>query len=418
MLFISVIITRHVISNRRRHMQMEEASTRRSQEMGTSLVLHHSTSNQISWSNWLGSSGPLSWEEVKFYWLSSLLLLLYTLLLVPHILCVNIPPLTTMATIDNSVPNNSSMSELSAVLTGTYDCIFVWCRYKFTILVPIFIITIHKEVRKKCEHMFCCCCCNNSVVHFETPRSISACVQKRTRQSVQDLNTKNRQTTRKINPHKKNKYTRISHYRTPVLFTTSEGLHLRYVDDRFGGSCYFSETDIGGRDSAGGKEECWTAEPRFLCDFCDVALIVSTPTDSVGNPNSKHSVRRGLRRPVFGEQTLAEEDIHVSDDVAGDADEFKTKENEYERLVLAIKDKTDERNIYIDNTRATRVRFAQTVSQIPLSESGVWSAPEDQVFVEKTALDRQNDSQNIALRQVKLKSEVSVPSRYSMAESS
>lgn len=321
-----------------------------------------------------------------------------------------------MATVDNSVPDNSSMSELSAVLTGAYDCVFVWCRYKFTLLVPIFIIIIHKEVRKKCEHMFCCCCCrNNSVVHFDTPRSISACVEKRTQQ---DLNTKNRQATRKINPLKRDKYTRISHYRTPVLFATSEGLHLRSVDDRFGGSYYFSETDTGGRDSAGGKEECWTVEPRFLCEFCDVALIVSTPTDSVGNPNSKHSVRRGLRRPVFGEQTLAEEDVHVSDDVAGDTGEFKRKGNEYKRLILAINDKTKDRNIYIDSTRATRVRFAQTVNEIPLSESGVWSAPEDQVFVEKSALHKQNDSQNIALRQLKLKSEVSVPNRYSMAKPS
>lgn len=419
MLFISVTITRQVISNRRRHLQLEEASTRRSQAMGTPLVLHHSTSNQTSWSNWLGSSGPPSWEEVKFYLLSSLLLLLYTLLLVPHILCVNIPPLTTMTTVDNSVPNNSSMSELSVVLTGTYDCIFVWCRYKFTFLVPIFIIINHKEVRKKCEHMFCCCCCrNNSVVHFDTPRSISACVEKRTQQSLQDLNTKNREATRKINPHKKDKYTRISHYRTPVLFATSEGLHLRSADDRFGGSYYSSETDIGGRDSAGGKEECWTVEPRFLCEFCDVALIVSTPTDTVGNPNSKHNVKRGLRRPVFGEQTLAEEDVHVSDDVAGDTDEFKRKGNKYERLLLAINDKTKDRNIYIDNTRATRVRFAQTVSEIPLSESGVWSAPEDQVFVENSAFHRQNDSQNFALRQLKSKSEVSVPSRYSVAKSS
>jgi len=415
MLFISVIITRHLISTRRRHLQLEEASTRRSQAMGTSLVLHHSTSNQTSWSNWLGSSGPLSWEEVKFYLLSSLLLVLYTVLLVPHILCVNIPPLTTMATVDNSVPSNSSMSELSAVLTGTYDCIFVWCRYKFTLLVPIFIIIIHKEVRKKCEHMFCCCCCrNNSVAHFDTPRSVSACVERRTQQH----NIKNRQATRKIIPRKKDKYTRISHYRTPVLFATSEGLHLRSVDDRFGRSYYYSETDVGGRDSAGGKEECWTVEPRFLCEFCDVALIVSTPTDLVGNPSSKHSVRRGLRRPVFGEQTLAEEDVNVSDDVVGDIDEFKRKGNEYERLLLAIKDKTKERNIYIDNTRATRVRFAQTVSEIPLSESGVWSAPEDQVCVDNSALHRQNDSQNIALRQPKLKSEVSVPSRYSMAKSS
>ena len=121
---------------------------------------------------------------------------------------------------------------------------------------------------------------------------------------------------------------------------------------------------------------------------------------------------------MFGEETLAEEDIHVSDDVAGDSGEFIRKRNEYEEVLLEINNKTKNRNIYIDNTRATRVRFAQTVSEIPLSESGVWSGPEDQVFLEKSKLHRQDESQNIALNQLKFKCKVSVPSRNSTAKSS
>jgi hypothetical protein len=414
-LFILAIISRHVVSTRRRHLQLEQASLKRSQALGTSVILQHSA----SWSNWLGGSSPLPCEEVQFYLLSSVLLLLYIVLLVPHVLCVNIPPLIATQTVeDSTVPNKSSIPELSAVLTGTYDCIFVWCRYKFTLLVPIFILILHKEVRKKCQHMFCCCCCrNNTVVPLDTPRSISARVEKRAQLPAQEFDPKNKGVTRKTNSCKKDKYTTISHYTTPVLFATSEGLHLRFVDARVESSYSFNDTDIGGRGSAGSTEECWNLEPHFSCEFCDVALIVSTPTDSVGNPHLQHSVRRESRPAVFGEQTLAEGDIEVSDNVTGDSGQLIRRGNEHEEFLLAANSKMNNRNIYT-KPKATRVRFAQTVSEIPLSESGVWSAPEDQAFVEHSALLTQDEPQNIALNELKLTRRVIVPSRHRMAKSS
>ncbi|XP_023711650.1 uncharacterized protein LOC111866695 [Cryptotermes secundus] len=405
-LIICVVITQYVTSARRRQQQLANAALQRSQGIVTSVPQIYSASYQTSWSNWLGASGPLPWEEVKFYFLSSMLLFLYVILLVPHVLCVNVPPLIAREVReDNPASNNSSMSELTAVLTGTYDCFFVWCRYAFTVLVPICVLIIHKEVRKKSEHMFCCCCRNNAVVRLDNPRSISASVEIRTQKSAKELkNHKNKNILRKRHPDRQNKYSRISHYRTPVLFATSEGLHLRTVDDRLEGSYYFN--DNGGRGRTGDKEECWTVEPRFLCEFCDVALIASTPTESIGNP--QQSVRWGLPLPVLGEEALAEKDLYISDNVTGDnIDEFVRRRSNSGEILVAKFNK-------MNNRKETRVRFAQTVSEIPLSESGVWSAPEDQVFVEKSAHYKRNESSYVALKPFNSKPKVSVPIRSRM----
>jgi hypothetical protein len=255
---------------------------------------------------------------------------------------------------------------------------------------------------------------------MDNPRSISACVENRVQLSVHELHNKNREhVSRKIKPAKKNKYTRIAHYRTPVLFATEEGLHLRLVDDRSDDSYYLNEANTARRGVAGGKEQCWTVEPRFLCEFCDVALIVPTPNESIGHPSSqKHfstSMRRGLRPPVFAEETLAEEDLHVSDDLTADSNgKFARKLNESEEALVAENDVTNNRNFSTNNSRKlTRVRFAQAVSEIPLSESGVWSAPEDQGFVEQPA-----PCQDIVLNPLKMKPKVNVLSRSRMDKSS
>jgi hypothetical protein len=252
---------------------------------------------------------------------------------------------------------------------------------------------------------------------LDNPRSISACVEKRTKKSAKELNNhKNKNILRKKHSDRQNNYSRISHYRTPVLFATSEGLHLRTIDDRLEGSYYFNDT--GGRGRTGGKEKCWTAEPRFLCEFCDVALTVSTPTESTGN--AQQSVRRGLRLPVLGEETLAEKDLYVSDNMTGDnIDEFVRRRNNSVEILVSKLNTTNNRNVPInDNRKETRVRFAQTVSEIPLSESGVWSAPEDQVSVEKSAHYKQNESPYVALNPFKSKPEVRVPIRSRINKSS
>ncbi|PSN48853.1 hypothetical protein C0J52_17018 [Blattella germanica] len=415
-LFLTVIC--HVLSARRRQYQLEEAALQRSQgrstlaTIGNSSMLLHSTSYQTSWSNWLGNAGPLAWEEVKFYLLAFMILVFYVLLLIPHILCVNIPSLTATPQDVSNSSNNVLPPELVMIETGGYDCFFVWCRYSFTILVPIVIFLIHKEVRKKCGHMFCCCCCkNNAVVHLDTARSISACVEKRAQAETETIQN-NQQVTRKKYLGKRDKYRRIAHYRTPVLFATSEGLHLRLVDDRLEDSYYYNDTQIGSRGAAGGKEQCWTVEPRFLCEFCDVALIASTPSESIGypgtNPQQSLGASMNIRKParphVFSEQTIAEGDLHVSDETGDSSGEFASKlakrQNDRHDLVRR-NNELNTKNVPVNNNRKIpRVRFAQTVSEIPLSESGVWSAPEDQNAIEQSILNKKKEPPDIPLNQL------------------
>jgi hypothetical protein len=404
-LSICVVITRHVTSTRRRQLQLANAALHRSHDIGTSVPQTHSVSYQTSWSHWLGTSGPLSWEEVRFYFLGAVLLLLYTVLLVPHIMCVNVPPLIGVPVLEDT--SNTSMSEVTPVLTGTHDCFFAWCRYTFAVLVPACVMIIHKEVRKRSEHMFCCCCCrNNAVLHLDNPRSISACVEKRARESAKGLSShKKNNILSKRNSDRQNKYSRISDYRTPVLFATSEGLHLRTVDDRLEGSCFFN--DAGGRGRAGGKGERWTVEPKFLCEFCDVALVVSTPPEPTGNP--QQSVKWGQRLPAVGEETCAERDLHVSDNLAGDdSDESARRRNNSGEFMVA---KFSTRNSRSDNRTETRVRFAQTVSEVPLSESGVWSATEDHVSMPQSTHCKRNESPCVALNPFKSKPKANVANR-------
>lgn len=61
-------------------------------------------------------------------------------------------------------------------------------------------------------------------------------------------------------------------FSVPVLFATSEGLHLRIVDDNHQGL----------PDHKGYLEESiksqWTVEPEFLTEFCDLQVITGTET--------------------------------------------------------------------------------------------------------------------------------------------
>jgi len=426
------IIVSHVVSTRRRQYQLEEAALQRSQgratlaSLGNSSMLHRSSSYQTSWSNWLGNAGPLDWDEVKFYFLALWILVFYVLLIIPHILCVNIPSLSKPE--ETILRSNTSVlpPELKMIETGDYDCIFVWCRYTFTILVPIVIFLIHKEVRKKCEHMFCCCCCkNNTVVHLDTVRSVSASVEKRVLSSAAEIVQARKDSTKKRYRTRKDKYRRIAHYRTPVLFATSEGLHLRIVDDELEDSYYFNETEVGGRAAAGGKEQCWTVEPRFLCEFCDVALMLTTPSDTPGNPginlqqsyNASMNKRRGSKSKahVFGEDTIAEGDVHVSDETGDSSGEFASKfaKAQSEKQDTFVYNNNEiNKKASVNNRKIPRVRFAQTVSEIPLSESGVWSAPEEQNVVDQSPYEQQD----IPLNSLKSKpNAANVPSRSRVA---
>jgi hypothetical protein len=124
---------------------------------------------------------------------------------------------------------------------------------------------------------------------------------------------------------------------------------------------------------------------------------------------------------MFLEETLAEEDMQVSEDMTGESSgEFGRKPSYGQETLLAI----NNRNVSINNNnnnnnnnrKVTRVRFAQTVSEIPLSESGVWSAPEDQGLVQESALYKQSEPQH-HFQLLNQKSKVNAPTRFRMETS-
>ena len=74
----------------------------------------------------------------------------------------------------------------------------------------------------------------------------------------------------------------------PILFATSEGLHLRLLDENFGG---FSEHKNVLEQSLGSKSQ-WTVEPTFVTELCDL-----TP-QLAGSPSRKPSNLETIKENV------------------------------------------------------------------------------------------------------------------------
>lgn len=120
---------------------------------------------------------------------------------------------------------------------------------------------------------------------------------------------------------KREKFKKTSDFHTPVLFATSSGLHLRIVENGFQNS----------------KNSFWPAEPKFVLEFCD--LVVNVPR---GSPPKKKVIPKLSQTPP-----TVKKDVRVEDEVA--------------------------------NKKGKCVRFAQGVSEIPLTESGIYSSDDQAV---------------------------------------
>lgn len=191
---------------------------------------------------WTSSDEPLLQdfeEQASVSYLSiTILLALYTIFLVPHILSVHLTPFTV------SVPRNTTST--MPVYTGSYDVIILWFRYIFVVLVPLVLFVTNKEVRKKCEHLFCFCCGrDNAVINIVEAQTVLRTMDRLQRSTSV---TKRRL---KFENHK-DKYRTMTSFTTPVLFVTTQGLHLRLTEE----------------DSEGGP-------PQFRFEFCDLAVANS-----------------------------------------------------------------------------------------------------------------------------------------------
>lgn len=131
----------------------------------------------------------MPYKEQIYLRISITIILLYCLLIIPHILIVIISQLT-------AVQNSVYHSEV-----GIIDSIFSWSKYHYNIIVPIFTLIFHKDLRKQCESLFCVWHNQNSVANLE----------------LLSLPIENKQISKQ----------RTVAVNTPVLFVTSDGLCLR-----------------------------------------------------------------------------------------------------------------------------------------------------------------------------------------------
>ncbi|KAK7073290.1 hypothetical protein SK128_028066 [Halocaridina rubra] len=141
--------------------------------------------------------------------------------------------------------------------TPVYDTIFIWFRFIFDLLVPILIFTILKDVREKCEGLIMWCRPNS--VSVASPKPIRAPYANRLHTSES-----NDQRDASPQPQKKQKSTKNSiNFKTPILFATSEGLHIRTIEETY-------LDMLENKPLIGFKQN--SQAPNFVYDLCDVML--------------------------------------------------------------------------------------------------------------------------------------------------
>ena len=155
----------------------------------------------------------------------------------------------TSAAMGNASTNGTDLSNyVDEVLhTPGYETAFIWLRFIFDMLVPIFILAIVRDVRQKCRALVFVC--RPNTVETLSPKHVSPPY----------LNT----TMKGQTPKDKKKNENMVNFKTPVLFATSEGLHIRTVEDTF------RELN----DSKSFFKHATDAEPQFIYDLCDVAIL-------------------------------------------------------------------------------------------------------------------------------------------------
>ncbi|KAL0270202.1 UNVERIFIED_CONTAM: hypothetical protein PYX00_007684 [Menopon gallinae] len=210
----SFVIVRKVLNERRRLADLDLVARQRGA----------TSSNAELWSQFSPAEG------LPLYVLTGLLVSAFMLSVVPNVIAGQVTQFYgSYDSQDFYFPNVTLPADLRLIQTDIFDSIFAWTRHGYNALSPGLILFMSDEIRKQCRLTFCCCFGKDDIPR--TLRSVSA--------FVRDL--KRQKTSKEIADH-----------RTPVLFATSEGLHLRTVD---------------GYDADG--------EPRFVITFCD--LVAGDP---------------------------------------------------------------------------------------------------------------------------------------------
>ncbi|ROT81076.1 hypothetical protein C7M84_000174 [Penaeus vannamei] len=158
--------------------------------------------------------------------------------------------------------NNMTMNENlipEVVDTPVSDTVFIWFRYIFDIVVPILVFIVLKDVRGKCESLIMCCRPNS--VDVASPKPMRPPYLKQ----MSTPGTAEKESGSKSKKPKGSGKNTIG-FKTPILFATSEGLHIRTVEETY--------LDMIDNKPLIGFGRQNTSEPVFTYDLCDSNPVV------------------------------------------------------------------------------------------------------------------------------------------------
>jgi len=228
---------RYVTRRRWRQQQLELAAQRRAANTGGAPGPSQAPPPPALWF----TSDDSAFGSTSQLVLAAVLLFLYVTLLSPQILTtltfqlVRVP-LKRLPTAPQQWPAN----------TGAYETVFVWLRFQFAVVSPGLVLLFHKQVRQRVERILAClsraCYCRCSkrlapAIHFTE--------------------------------------TRAADIITPVLFATDQGLFLRVADHMWGDAPDEASTSLN-------VPAPWTDGPRYVFQFCDVAILEDKTTSGAG----------------------------------------------------------------------------------------------------------------------------------------
>ncbi|XP_066949464.1 uncharacterized protein [Macrobrachium rosenbergii] len=151
------------------------------------------------------------------------------------------------------------------ISTPGYETAFIWLRFLYDLIVPILVFVILRDVRAKSEGLIMCCRPNS--VNVASPKPIRPYLNKMSSSNSADGKESS------YKSQKKNSKNAVG-FKTPILFATSEGLHIRTVEGTY--------LDMIENKSLMAFAKQQNDTPRFTYDLCDVMLGYEDLTDFDG----------------------------------------------------------------------------------------------------------------------------------------
>ncbi|XP_068209411.1 LOW QUALITY PROTEIN: uncharacterized protein [Palaemon carinicauda] len=149
--------------------------------------------------------------------------------------------------------------------TPAYETAFIWLRFLYDLIVPILVFVILRDVRAKGEGLIMCCRPNS--VNVASPKPVRPYLNRMSSSNTAE----NKESSYKS--QKKNSKNAVG-FKTPILFATSEGLHIRTVEETY--------LDMIENKSLMAFAKNNNDAPKFTYDLCDVMLGYEELTDFEG----------------------------------------------------------------------------------------------------------------------------------------